>query len=283
MDGIGVPCAMIPNAQLCDVCEAESSSDIPAGLHRIPDHLAHAIPSCRPDIFQLGKPVQSSTQQTPLPSPLNQPAPSATFATHLAAASASPAFGKSFTHAEELGSSIHAACENLAKSCVNCWCNGFEYHSHSLADCHWKPTSLLDEGWKRWESTLPVPVGCCFYCGCPQKVCVLCPPFLSSQMLCQMTYISDSGQSCHIHDHESNQTCHWITIFKPLAFIVYHNAFLIRSLSRSVDGKGKGLDDLGDTGYARWLCKKDEKGILNLLNVLLHICQLRGTPDHALE
>ena len=98
-----------------------------------------------------------------------------------------------------------------------------------------------------------------------------------------MTYISDSGQSCRVHDHESDQTCHWTTVFIPLAFIVYRNAFLIRSLSDSLCGKDKGLVDLGETGYAQWLCKLDEKGIPNLVHVLLHVCQLRGTPDHALE
>jgi hypothetical protein len=172
MDGIGVPCAMIPGAQLCDVCATESSCQIPdPSLHRIPDHLAPITPSCQPDVFRLGESVESSAL---LPSPLSQPAPLATFATHLAAANASLAFGKVSTHAEDSGRSIRIACENLAKSCVNCWCNGFEYHSHSLAECRWRPTGLLDEGWSRWLLTLSVPVGCCFYCGCPQKVRVRC-------------------------------------------------------------------------------------------------------------
>jgi hypothetical protein len=136
MDGIGVPCAMTPHAQLCDVCEAQSSCQVPdLGLQRIPDHLAPSIP-CQPDVFRLNESTQSSTRAALLPSPLNQLAPSATFATHLAAASASLAFGKSSTHAEDLARSIRLACENLAKSCVNCWCNGFEYHSHGLAECH---------------------------------------------------------------------------------------------------------------------------------------------------
>ena len=114
-------------------------------------------------------------------------------------------------------------------------------------------------------------------------MCVLCPLFLPSQVVAQITYISDSGLSCRVHDHESNRTCHWTTVLKPLAFIVYRNAFLLRSLSCSEYGKGKRLDDLDDTGFARWLCKQDENGFLNLLNVLLHVCHLRGMPDHALE
>ena len=168
MDGIGVPCAMISHAQLCDVCEAESGCEVPdPGLRRIPDHLTHSTPSSQPDILRSGESMRPSARTALLPSPLNQPAPSATFATHLAAASASLAFAKSPTHAEELGRFIHVACENLAKSCVNCWCNGFEYHSHSLSDCHWRPSGQLNEGYH-----LNLPVGCCFYCGCPEKVCV---------------------------------------------------------------------------------------------------------------
>jgi hypothetical protein len=132
-------------------------------------------------------------------------------------------------------------------------------------------------------STLDLPTGCCFYCGCPQKVCVLSASFVTSPTVFQITYISDSGQSCHVHDHKSDQTCHWTTVFKPLAYVVFHNTFLIRTLSDSVYAKCKQLDDLTDSGYARWLCNQDDKGFLNLLYVLLHICELWGLPVHALE
>jgi hypothetical protein len=191
MDGIGVPCVMIPNAQLCDVCEAQLRCEVPdPGLHSIPDHLAPAVPSSQPQIFRSSESAQSSMPPALLPNPLNQPAPSATFATHLAAASASLASVKSPTHSEELGHSIRVACDNLAKSCVNCWCNGFEYHSHSLAACRVRPIGLLDEGWERWLSTLDIPVGCCFYCGCPQQVsvCLSLAPFLSQTSFRSSTY-----------------------------------------------------------------------------------------------
>ena len=36
------------------------------------------------------------------------------------------------------------------------------------------------------------------------------------------------------------------------------------------------LNAIGDVGYAEWLCKYDERVLLNLLNVLLHICELQG-------
>ena len=38
------------------------------------------------------------------------------------------------------------------------------------------------------------------------------------------------------------------------------------------------LDVMGDAEYTNWLCKYDKKGVLNLLNVLLHICELWGIP-----
>ena len=162
MDGTGVPCAMIHGAQLCDVCAAEATCQDPD------PNLRHIPHSFQRGFSRSDKLVESSTRSALLPSPLNQPAPSATFAHHLAAASASLAFGKSSIHAHELGHSIRIACDNLAKSCVNCWCNGSEYHSHSLAECRWWPAGL---GWERWLLTLRIPTGCCFYCGCPQKVC----------------------------------------------------------------------------------------------------------------
>jgi hypothetical protein len=35
---------------------------------------------------------------------------------------------------------------------------------------------------------------------------------------------------------------------------------------------------MNDSEYAKWLCEFDEKEFLNLLNVLLHVCDLRGMP-----
>ncbi len=162
LDGIGVPCAMLPHAQLCDICSLQFTSEHPdQGLHCIPGDLAPpALPS--PD---------AQKQLTLVPDPLKEPAPSASFAIHLAAANSCLVFGKAgFTRAEELGGFIRTAGDNLAKSCVNCWSHGLEYHSHHLGECRWRPFELLSEKWGEWRKTLRLPVGCCFYCGCPQKV-----------------------------------------------------------------------------------------------------------------
>lgn len=170
LDGVGVPCAMMPQAQLCGICACQSNCQLPIdpALHCIPDHLVPPMPS----INGTGNTNEISRQLPLLPNPVHQPAPSATFSTHLAAANASLAFSEKVrsTRSEELGHCVHLTCDSLAKSCVNCWCNGFEYHSHSLAECRWSLTVLRNNNWKTWVSNLRLPVGCCFYCGCPQKV-----------------------------------------------------------------------------------------------------------------
>jgi len=170
LDGVGVPCAMLPRAQLCDICSAQLNSQQPdPGLNRIPNDLVSAsIQACGP--------TDVRSQLTLLPDPLNQPAPSASFATHLAAANSCLAIGKArITRAEELGGGIiRTACDNLAKSCIACWSNGLECHSHRLDECWWGRTELRSETWRKWLKTLRLPVGCCFFCGCPYKVCSGC-------------------------------------------------------------------------------------------------------------
>jgi hypothetical protein len=167
LDGIGVPCVMLSEAQLCDVCEAQLHIPPPhSRLHLIPQYLS---PFRQLDISPF-KPADVSTQFSLLPDPLRQPAPNAKFAHHLAAANACLSTGKS-NDSEDSSYYVRVACNNLAKSCVNCWCNGFKYHSHSLADCPYRLVGSLSENQKRWITSIRLPVGCCFFCGCPQKVC----------------------------------------------------------------------------------------------------------------
>jgi hypothetical protein len=97
-----------------------------------------------------------------------------------------------------------------------------------------------------------------------------------------MNYGSDSGQKLRVHEHPCDQTCHWISVFKPLAFLVFHNAVLIQSLSQSSHGKGIEPDVADEAEYARWLCNEGNRGLLNLFNVLLHVCELRGVPKSSL-
>jgi hypothetical protein len=163
LDGVGVPCAMLPKAQLCDTCTAQLSCPPPdPGLHCIPAELPPTS-HLQPD---------SSTSHH-FPGPINHPAPLASFSHHLAAANAYLGFGKTKpTSDEELGRYIHVACNVLAKSCVNCWCHGLECRSHTLAECDLRSFGESDKEWQKWVKLLRFPVGCCFYCGCPQKVCL---------------------------------------------------------------------------------------------------------------
>lgn len=167
LDGVGVPCSMLPNAQLCDVCTMQSNHPPQdSGVHRIPDHLAPAFPSRRLSIQAL-QPCRLGL----LPDPQTEPAPTASFATHITAAAASLAYGGVGTDSDRRGHLIHVACNHLAKTCVNCWSNGLDFDSHSFPQCRWKPFDLqADKRWTNWVSGLRLPSGCCFFCGCPEKV-----------------------------------------------------------------------------------------------------------------
>lgn len=94
-----------------------------------------------------------------------------------------------------------------------------------------------------------------------------------------MLYVSDSGHELRVHEQASDQRCHWIQVFKPLAFLVFRSPFLIQSLSESSRGKGIKLGVTGEAEYVQWLCTEGDAGLLNLLNVLLHVCELRGVPS----
>jgi hypothetical protein len=129
LDGVGIPCAMMPKAQLCDACTAQlSCPPLDSGLHCIPAELL---------------PILHHQPDSPT------------------------------SHCdEELGHYIHIACDVFAKSYVNCWCHGFEYCFYTLAECDLCSFGKCDEEWQKWVKLLCFPVGCCFYCGCPQKVCL---------------------------------------------------------------------------------------------------------------
>lgn len=71
-------------------------------------------------------------------------------------------------------------------------------------------------------------------------------------------------------------------MLKPLAFLVFQSPGLIQSLSESSRGKGVKPDVMGEVEYARWLRSEGDGGLLNLLNVLLHVCELRGVPHSPL-
>ena len=68
--------------------------------------------------------------------------------------------------------------------------------------------------------------------------------------LLQIVYVARSGQTLHVHDHPSDQTCHWVTVLKPLALIVFCDQVLVRSLMKSSYSKGKLINRFDDLQYA---------------------------------
>ena len=71
-------------------------------------------------------------------------------------------------------------------------------------------------------------------------------------------------------------------MFKPLAFLVFNSPVLIQSLLQSSYGKDIKLDGMDEAECVRWLCGEGDGGLSNLLNVLLHVCALRGVPNPLL-
>ena len=93
-----------------------------------------------------------------------------------------------------------------------------------------------------------------------------------------MTYFSDTGQELLIHNHASDQTCHWADVFKPLAFVVFRDSLLAETLQKSPLVGGRELNVSEPISYARWLSEVGKNGLLNLLNVFIVIYELRGLP-----
>lgn len=169
LDGVGVPCSMLPAAQLCDVCATQSNHPpLDSNLHPIP-----ALPSSRlSDVIQPSQSADFQAQLKRLPDPMTQPAPLALFSTHLAAATSSLTDESvKYSHFDQECHTIRLAGDHLSKTCSNCWSNGFEFNSHSLAQCRLRPFDFEGDSWIKWVSMLRFPIGCCFYCGCPHKVC----------------------------------------------------------------------------------------------------------------
>jgi hypothetical protein len=131
LDGIGVPCVVLPHAQPCDICS-------PQLIQCLRDPDAAAPPALAS--------ADARKQLTLLTDPLEQPDPLASSATNLAAAGPCLDLRKAgFSRAEEL---IHTVGDNLAKSCVYCWSSGSEYHSHLLDECRRRPLELCSGKWR---------------------------------------------------------------------------------------------------------------------------------------
>ena len=78
------------------------------------------------------------------------------------------------THLEQVGLRIPMACQGLARSCVFCWSQGVEYHSHMLTYCELNRINVVHREWKNWNRYFKLPAGSCFFCGFPLKVRHFC-------------------------------------------------------------------------------------------------------------
>jgi hypothetical protein len=93
-----------------------------------------------------------------------------------------------------------------------------------------------------------------------------------------MTYTSESSLALPVHDHPTDQSCHWVSIFKPLSFVVFRDAHLVQKVLCELVVHGRQFDASDLKGYGRWLCEVGKTGILNLMNVFLGVCAFRGSP-----
>jgi Helicase conserved C-terminal domain len=182
LDGHALPCSMLPGAQLCDVCQVESARAPPEnGPLRFPTHLLPAstksksiVTSARtsapsPSVAGAPSQPQAQTLYTPRANPINQPAPIASFGNHFAAAQAALKLAHP-TGDKQCGFKIRTACEGLIGSCTHCWAHGLDYHSHDLKKCQFNRMNEVHPVWSTWDRLFKLPLGCCFFCGCPLKV-----------------------------------------------------------------------------------------------------------------
>jgi hypothetical protein len=85
--------------------------------------------------------------------------------------------------------------------------------------------------------------------------------------------------SLKVHDHPTDQSCQWAPIFKPLSFIVFRDTHLTQKVLCESAIHRHQFNASDFQGYRRWLGEVDKKGVLNLVNVLLGVCSLRGYPQ----
>lgn len=174
LDGTGVSCVMLRDAQLCDVCETQLSQPLP--MHCPIPFPTNLIEAYHADSGPAAEPCQElpiDTQSAPTAS-LKTAHPackqnSAIFA-HAVTPARKPAhaFSRQPAFIQDARFSIAKACQALATSCVRCWYYG-EDQSHFLNQCiDWTQEASR---WELWFKQLPrSPAGCCFFCGFPMEV-----------------------------------------------------------------------------------------------------------------
>ncbi|KAG5223759.1 P-loop containing nucleoside triphosphate hydrolase protein [Salix suchowensis] len=175
LDGHAVTCSMLPLAQMCDVCFQQFQQLASGTLPQFDAsyHSPHRRPSTSL-IKPTSPPVNPLHALSVLPThPLRQPAPQASFANRLLAAWKV----LESRHEQRTSASVTIAllvlkaCRSLCTICVACWFHGalLQSQSHRLQDCERHGNFFRTPAWDLWKKELRLPVGCCYFCGCPQK------------------------------------------------------------------------------------------------------------------
>jgi hypothetical protein len=88
-----------------------------------------------------------------------------------------------------------------------------------------------------------------------------------------MKFFNLSDKEVPVHQHPTDETCHWINVFKPLAYVIFYTASL-RPLIK-VSGGSK----LTEEEYCKWLCQVDtERKTTNLVKLLVDTTCLVPLP-----
>jgi hypothetical protein len=80
-------------------------------------------------------------------------------------------------------------------------------------------------------------------------------------------------QKVRVHEHDIDDTCHWVYVFKPLAYLIFH----VQDLKYLIPNGG--ISEFDSEHYARWLCEVDGAfGVTNLVKLVAHISELIPLP-----
>ena len=69
-------------------------------------------------------------------------------------------------------------------------------------------------------------------------------------------------------------------MFKPLSFIIFRDAQLAQDVIYGVSHRPPVRFNAADfRGYAKWLGESGENDVLNLINLFILVCNLKGRPQ----
>ena len=189
-DGVAESCAMMEGvAHLCDVCtraaniqprrdavESYAPSMIEqylstSGEYNLIILFIYSHDNLLASSCSMRQPPEAPTFH---PYPAILPPPSSDVAIQLASAHSRiviPIERVNLPHSTELRK-IKSTLDKLAPSCILCWLTQtVPEYDHQLKDCPYGQTPFADrDAWDLWKSSIILPEGNCYGCGCPQHV-----------------------------------------------------------------------------------------------------------------